>query len=92
VRLVDRRTSEDSSCAPDLPRAGLIEVTSREPFTGSNALLSPMKSKHDDPPVLEWIGFYDDERLHEAIGDMPPTEYEELDNYKTDNSGLVATT
>jgi len=34
--------------------------------------------------VLEWIGFYNTERLHEELGDLPPTEYEEL-NYKRDN-------
>jgi putative transposase len=34
--------------------------------------------------VLEWIGFYNDDRLHEALGDLPPAEYEEL-NIKTDN-------
>jgi transposase InsO family protein len=41
--------------------------------------------------VLHWIGFYNGERLHEALGDLPPVEYEKL-NYKTDNRGLVATT
>jgi transposase InsO family protein len=47
--------------------------------------------EHAEHEVLEWIGFYNDERLHEALGDLPPTEYEEL-NYKTDNRDLVATT
>src|SRR5919109_3812450 len=26
--------------------------------------------------VLDWIGFYNDERLHEALGEVPPSEYE----------------
>jgi transposase InsO family protein len=47
--------------------------------------------EHAEHEVLEWIGFYNDERLHEALDDLPPTEYEEL-NYKTDNSELAATT
>ena len=41
--------------------------------------------------TLEWIGFYNDERLHEALGDLPPTEYERL-NIKTDNTELLVTT
>jgi putative transposase len=47
--------------------------------------------EHAEHEVLHWIGFYNGERLHEALGDLPPAEYEEL-NYKTDNRGLVATT
>jgi putative transposase len=47
--------------------------------------------EHAEHEVLEWIGFYNDERLHEALDDLPPAEYEEL-NYTTDNTGLVATT
>lgn len=47
--------------------------------------------EHAEHEVLEWIGFYNDERLHEALGDLPPTEYEQL-NSKTDNTELVATT
>jgi putative transposase len=41
--------------------------------------------EHAEHEVLEWIGFYNDERLHEALGDLPPAEYEEL-NIKTDNT------
>jgi putative transposase len=41
--------------------------------------------------VLEWIGFYNDERLHEALGDVPPAEYEMI-NYKRDNRAMVAAT
>jgi putative transposase len=47
--------------------------------------------EHAEHEILEWIGFYNDERLHEALDDLPPTEYEQL-NYKTDNTELVATT
>lgn len=46
--------------------------------------------EHAEHEVLEWIGFYNDERLHEALGDLPPAEYEQL-NIKTDNTDLVAT-
>jgi transposase InsO family protein len=47
--------------------------------------------EHVEHEVLEWIGFYNDERLHEALDDLPPTEYEEL-NIKTDNTPMVAAT
>src|SRR5262249_41293763 len=47
--------------------------------------------EHVEHEVLAWIGFYNDERLHEALGDLPPAEYEELNN-KTDNTPMVAST
>jgi transposase InsO family protein len=37
--------------------------------------------EHAEHEVLHWIGFYNGERLHEALGDLPPAEYEQL-NYK----------
>jgi len=40
--------------------------------------------EHAEHETLNWIGFYNGERLHEELGDLPPTEYEEL-NYKRDN-------
>jgi putative transposase len=45
--------------------------------------------------VLDFIGFYNDERLHEALDDVPPSEYEEdyvLFNYKRDNTPMLAAT
>jgi putative transposase len=47
--------------------------------------------EHVEHEVLEWIGFYNDERLHEALGDLPPAEYEES-NIKKDNTPMVAAT
>jgi transposase InsO family protein len=45
--------------------------------------------------TLDWIGFYNDERLHEALGDIPPSEceaeYYRL-NIKTDNTPMLAAT
>jgi putative transposase len=41
--------------------------------------------EHAEHETLHWISFYNNERLHENLGDLPPAEYEEL-NYKTDNS------
>jgi hypothetical protein len=41
--------------------------------------------EHAEHEVLHWIGFYNEERLHEALADLPPTEYEES-NYKTNNT------
>jgi putative transposase len=40
--------------------------------------------EHVEHETLAWIGFYNDERLHEELGDVPPAEYEQL-NYTRDN-------
>jgi putative transposase len=34
--------------------------------------------EHAEHEVLHWVGFYNAERLHEALGDLPPGEYEHL--------------
>jgi putative transposase len=51
--------------------------------------------EHAEHEVLGWIGFYNDERLHEALDDVPPSEYEAEHyrlNIKTDNTPMVAAT
>ncbi len=45
--------------------------------------------EHVEHETLHWIGFYNDERLHEELGDLPPAEYEEL-NINNDNSRTLA--
>ena len=35
--------------------------------------------------TLHWISFYNEQRLHEELGDLPPVEYEQL-NYRRDNT------
>jgi len=49
--------------------------------------------EHAEHETLSWIGFYNGERLHEALGDVPPTDYE-ADYYrlniKTDNSIMLS--
>ncbi len=47
--------------------------------------------EHAEHETLHWIGFYNQERLHEALGDLPPAEYEMI-NHKTDNTPMVAAT
>jgi putative transposase len=47
--------------------------------------------EHAEHETLHWIGFYNAERLHEALGDLPPAEYEMI-NYKRDNTPMVAAT
>jgi putative transposase len=51
--------------------------------------------EHLEHEVLDFIGFYNDDRLHEALDDVPPAEYEE-EHYrldiKTDNTPMLATT
>jgi transposase InsO family protein len=45
--------------------------------------------------VLHWIGFYNGERLHESLDDVPPAEYEEEHyrlNYKRDNTRMLSAT
>jgi putative transposase len=44
--------------------------------------------EHAEHEVLHWIGFYNEERLHEELGDLPPVEYEEL-NIRRDNSPML---
>ncbi len=46
--------------------------------------------EHVEHETLHWIGFYNDERLHEELGDLPPTEYEELNINKTNSRTLAA--
>jgi transposase InsO family protein len=43
---------------------------------------------HVEHEVLHWIGFYNDEWLHEELGDLPPAN-EEL-NINRDNSRILA--
>ena len=47
--------------------------------------------EHAEHEALHWIGFYNDERLHEELGDLPPAEYEQL-NINTGNSRSLAAT
>ena len=45
--------------------------------------------------VLDWIGFYNDDRLHEALADIPPVDWEVeyyRSNFKTDNRAMVPAT
>ncbi len=46
--------------------------------------------EHLEHETLSWIGFYNEERLHEELGDVPPAEYEQLD-YKKDNIKTLST-
>jgi transposase InsO family protein len=51
--------------------------------------------EHAEHEVLDFIGFYNDERLHEALDDVPPSEYEAEYyrlNIKTDNTQMLAAT
>ena len=32
--------------------------------------------EHAEHETLHWISFYNNERLHEELGDVPPAEYE----------------
>ena len=45
--------------------------------------------EHAEHETLHWIGFYNEERLHEELGDLPPVEYEMI-NYKKDNTEALS--
>ena len=47
--------------------------------------------EHAEHEILDWIGFYNEERLHEALDDVPPVEYEMI-NYKRDNTPILSAT
>jgi putative transposase len=50
--------------------------------------------EHAEHETLAWIGFYNDDRLHENLGDIPPAEYEDdyyQFIYKEDNSKALTT-
>jgi putative transposase len=51
--------------------------------------------EHAEHEALHWISFYNRERLHEALGDLPPAEYEAEHsrlNYKRDNTRTLSAT
>ena len=58
--------------------------------TVQNARQLLLRGKHAEHETLHRIGFYNEERLHEELGDLPPAEYEEL-NYKKDNIKTLST-
>ena len=45
--------------------------------------------EHAEHETLHWIGFYNEQRLHEELGDVPPVEYEQL-NHRTDNNRMLS--
>ena len=47
--------------------------------------------EHAEHEILAWISFYNGERLHEELSDLPPAEYEQL-NINNDNSPMVSAT
>ena len=47
--------------------------------------------EHAEHVLLHWIGFYNEQRLHEELDDVPPAEYEQS-NIKTDNTAMVSAT
>jgi putative transposase len=47
--------------------------------------------EHAEHETVHWIGLYNEQRLHEQLGDVPPAEYEQL-HIETDNAAMVAAT
>ncbi len=73
-----------------MPRAVLHRCRSRSTSELVDERRFP-SFEHAEHEVLHWIGFYNDARLHEALGDLPPAEYEMI-NYKTDNTAILSAT
>jgi len=40
--------------------------------------------------IVRWVGWFNNERLHEKLGDLPPAEFEALNNGLRSPSGLAA--
>ena len=47
--------------------------------------------EHAEHEILHWIGFSNGERVYEALGDLPPAEYEES-KCRNDNARMVSAT
>ena len=45
--------------------------------------------EHAEHEILRWIGFYNEQRLHQALADLAPAEYEMI-NYRTDNTPMLS--
>lgn len=46
--------------------------------------------EHLEHETLHWIGFYNEQRLHEELDDLPPAEYEELNINRINSQTLAA--
>ena len=63
-------------------------ATFKSEFVDGRRFSSYEQAEHE---TLHWIGFYNEERLHEALGDLPPAEYEMI-NYRRGNTPIVSAT
>jgi putative transposase len=59
--------------------------------TFKSELVDGRSFEHAEHETLAWICFYNEERVHEALGDLPPAEYEES-SIKRDNTRMVSAT
>ena len=78
--------------AYDLFVIGIASTLVAKEWHLSSRFPSFERAEHE---VLHWIGFYNGERLHESLDDVPPAEYEEEHhrlNYKRDNNRMLSAT
>jgi transposase InsO family protein len=47
--------------------------------------------EHAEHETLHWIGFYNEDRLHEALGDLAPAEYERINDRRGNRRKVPAT-
>jgi transposase InsO family protein len=49
------------------------------PVAGDRCVgLPPQRPERGDAAVVEYLGWFNNDRLHESLGDVPPGEFEEL--------------
>jgi transposase InsO family protein len=77
-----RRGGQIQTASSQLIQAnGLPNPRLPEPLSRNPADATPATGRVSSP--------YNEERLHEALGDMPPAEYERM-NIKTDNTRILS--
>ena len=89
---LESSTYYPSGAAPILSASWIrraVSLTSRFPhisaafFAHSDRVIDeprrqflPARLERAEHETINWIGFYNTERLHEELGDIPPAEYE----------------
>jgi transposase InsO family protein len=88
----------EGSAARHRSAPAAMRLTTRWPKPGSRPFKTELVDgrrfpsyEHAEHETLHWIGFYNEQKLHEQLGDVPPAEYEQI-AVKTDNRAKVAAT
>jgi putative transposase len=90
-RLAELGAAPSVGCKGDAYDNAMAEAwvaSFKSELVDGRRLASFEQAEHE---ILRWIAFYNDERLHQALADLAPAEYE-LINYRTDNKLKVHAT